>query len=147
MKQSTRWASAGVIAAAFAAAAAGLSASADAAASPFAGTYSGRIGYGGGCADVCFKPYWLLSVTISSSGKVSGVANYYENVFCGVYQSPAGDGSVNGTISSGGTLKLTAKEGKQSAKFNDVVTVDVDGDLLLTGTSAGNTAYLALTPQ
>ena len=147
MKQSTGWVCAGVIAAAFAAAAAGLSASADAAANPYAGNYTGGISYGGGCQELCFKPYWTLSVTISASGKVTGVANYYENVFWGVYQSPAGDGSANGTISADGTLKLTAKEGKHSAKFSGDVTVDVDGDLLLTGVSGSSTTFLALTPQ
>lgn len=147
MRRSTGWASAGVIAAALAAAAIGPSSSADAAANPFAGSYTGRIGYGGGCQDLCFKPYWIVSVTISSSGKVTGVANYYENVFWGVYQSPAGDGSATGTIDSDGTLKFTAKEGKHSAKFSSGVTVGAAGELSCTGTSAGNTAYLALTPQ
>jgi hypothetical protein len=114
--------------------------------SPYAGSYTGEVRYGGGCTDLCFKPYWTLSVTISNSGKVSGVANYFENAFWGVYQSPSGDGSAIGSISDGGKLRLTVKEGGHSEKFSGVVTLGASGEIYLTDYS-GLTKYLTLIPQ
>jgi hypothetical protein len=121
-------------------------ATAEAAASPFAGSYTGEIRYGGGCTELCFKPYWILSVTISNSGKVTGVANYFENVFWGVYQSPAGDGSVSGSIGDGGKLRLTVKEGSHSEKFSGQTTGGANGEIYASN-SSGLGAYLALIPQ
>jgi hypothetical protein len=114
--------------------------------SPYAGSYTGEVRYGGGCTELCFKPYWILSVTISNSGKVTGVANYFENVFWGVYQSPAGDGSVNGSIGDGGKLRLTVKEGSRSEKFSGQVTDGANGEIYASN-SSGLGAYLALIPQ
>jgi hypothetical protein len=121
-------------------------ADAAASASPYAGSYTGEVRYGGGCTDACFKPYWILSVTISNAGKVTGTANYFENVFWGAYQSPAGDGSVNGSISDGGKLRVTVKEGGHSERFSGPVTLGANGEIYITDYS-GVTTYLGLTPQ
>ena len=153
MRRTTTWAAlaAGTVMAAFSATElVGIRpATADAAPadSPYAGTYTGEIRYGGGCQENCFKPYWILDVTISSTGRITGVANWFENVFWGVYQSPAGDGSATGSIAADGTLRFTAKEGKRSAKFSGPITTGASGEIYCTGSSGGNTIYLALIPQ
>ena len=113
---------------------------------PYAGSYTGEVRYGGGCTELCFKPYWILNVTISNTGKVTGVANRFENVFWGVYQSPPGDGSVSGTITDGGKLRLAVKEGSDGEKFSGQVTDGANGEIYASNPSGLGT-YLSLIPQ
>src|SRR5262245_23783459 len=97
---------------------------------PFAGSYSGRIYYNGGGTEGYFPPYWLLDVTISDAGKISGVANFYAvfpgNIY-GFYSSPAGDGAASGSLSADGTLRLSVTDGKYHERMSATVTVDSTG--------------------
>jgi hypothetical protein len=115
--------------------------------SPYAGTYIGSIrNSGGGGTEGYFPPYWDLTVTISSAGKISGVANFY-NVFpenlWGAYTSPAGDGVASGSISSNGTLRLSVSDGKYHERIAGTFTVDTAGRIVCIDAGIG----VALTPQ
>jgi hypothetical protein len=101
-------------------------------ASPYAGAYSGGIGYGGGSQggggeSGSLKPYWKLDVTVSSAGKIAGVANYFEQgAYPGLYVSPPGDGSARGVLSTDGTIRLSVSD-RARESVSTTFTVDADG--------------------
>jgi hypothetical protein len=79
--------------------------------SPFAGTYSGQV-VGGGGVTYASRPFWLLSVTVSDTGRISGVANYFPpSSGYGPPSSPLGDGSARGSVSADGSLSLMLSDG------------------------------------
>lgn len=115
--------------------------------SPYAGSYTGGIGSGGGCqgGGPCNKPYWVLSVTVSSAGKVSGVANFFEATGpFGVYVSPSGDGSARGSLTTDGTIRLSVSDGKWHESVNATFTVDTNG--VISADEPGGT-HVTLNPQ
>lgn len=120
----------------------GTTAAAGPSPNPYAGEYTGTIVYGGGTTGESSRAFWSLNVSISATGRIGGIANYYPATTGWYPVSPGGDGSAKGSVSADGKLRLGLSDVERDT-FSAMIHSDADGNLY----GVMGSVYLQLQPQ